>query len=60
MSKNICDFGGESSQIYEKECSNCGNIIKVSTQEDIRPEYYTDVFILCECGESVHFFLPVN
>ncbi len=57
--EDIYDFDGESSQIYTEEC-NCGNIVKVSTQKDSNPEYYTYVFVKCKCGKSVGFSLPVN
>ena len=49
-------------QIYTKDCSRCHMPVKVSTQKDDGcHEYVTDVFVICgECGESVHFELPVN
>ena len=53
------DFGGEYSQEYKANCS-CGKEFNISTQEDIHPEYYTDIFVKCDCGESVKFILPVN
>jgi len=53
------DFGGKFSEVYSGICE-CGNIIEVSTQEDGNPEYYTDVYVKCSCGESVKFSLPVN
>jgi hypothetical protein len=53
------DFGGRESQVYTKTC-DCGKVHEVSTQEDIEPEYYTSVFIKCDCGRSVGFELPVN
>ena len=56
---DIYDFGGECSQTYTEECK-CGNNIEVSTQRDSHSEYHTDVFVKCECGESVGFNLPVN
>ena len=53
------DFGGCDAQLYTKICA-CGNTIEVSTQKDDVPEYYTDIYIKCSCGKSVHFILPVN
>jgi len=53
------DFGGMFAQTYEEECE-CGRTIKVSTQEDDRPEYTTEVYVKCKCGSSVSFVLPVN
>jgi len=45
---------------YTHKCPTCENIIKVFTQKDNYPEYYTDVFIQCYCGELLQFVLPVN
>jgi hypothetical protein len=53
------DFGGEFAQTYSENCK-CGKVIEVSTQEDNHPEYKTEVFVKCQCGESVAFLLPVN
>ncbi len=54
------DFGGEYAQTYTSKCSKCGKVFEVSTQDDDRPEYYTDIYIRCDCGNSVEFILPVN
>ena len=53
------DFDCEFSQVYKNKCE-CGKVIEVSTQKDENPEYYTDVFVRCDCGKSVAFILPVN
>lgn len=53
------DFDCEFQQTYSNECK-CGKVIEVSTQKDSHPEYYTSVFVKCECGNSVAFELPVN
>ena len=50
----------DNGQTYTEKCRCCGKEIKVSTQEDNCPEYYTDVFVKCDCGNPVHFCLPVN
>ena len=57
--RHMHDFGGKYSQVYSNTCE-CGKVFEVSTQEDAHPEYYTDVFIRCECGKSVRFTIPVN
>lgn len=57
---NIYDFGGSFSQVYKEKCSNCGKEIEISTQQDKNPEYYTDIYIKCDCGKSISFMLPVN
>lgn len=57
---SIYDFGSEFAQVYEEACV-CGEVIRLSTQRDSSPEYYTDVHVECQkCGESVAFNLPVN
>ena len=56
---NMYDFNGEFAQTYKEQCE-CGKVIEVSTQKDKNPEYYTDLFVKCECGKSVCFTLPVN
>jgi len=53
------DFEGKYAQTYTKECER-GDIIEVSTQKDHSPEYYTAVYVRCNCGKSVEFNLPVN
>lgn len=45
---------------YKEVCTNCGKEYVLFTQKDDDPEYYTDVYILCKCGEYVEFSLPVN
>lgn len=57
---NLYDFGSDVAQTYKSKCKKCGIEIEVSTQQDKYPEYYTDIFIRCSCGGSVHFELPVN
>jgi len=44
---------------YEKICI-CGNKHRILTQRDNFPEYETEIYLLCECGEYVEFILPVN
>jgi len=44
---------------YIQKCA-CGKEHKLLTQEDDHPEYHTEVYIACECGEYVEFNLPVN
>jgi len=44
---------------HGKECDYCGSIIEVLTQRG-QSEYKTDVYVLCQCGEYVHFILPAN
>ena len=50
---------GEFEQSYEATCE-CGTLYKIVTQKDNKPEYYTSIDIICECGERVRFDLPVN
>ncbi len=44
---------------YKEPC-DCGRINTLYTQEDDKPEYYTDVYLECICGNFIHFRLPVN
>lgn len=46
--------------LYKEVCKNCGKKHIVATQDDYIPEYYTDVYIKCECGTFVPFNLPIN
>lgn len=55
----LYDFGSDVAQTYYENCE-CGRKIEVSTQKDDGPEYYTEIFIRCNCGRSVRFELPVN
>ncbi len=57
---NLYDFGGEFSQEYTETCSKCGKAFTVSTQIDNNPEYHTEIYIKCDCGNSIEFILPVN
>jgi hypothetical protein len=56
----LYDFGSKYAQTYIETCSGCGEDILVSTQEDINPEYTTEVYVRCRCGSSARFELPVN
>ncbi len=44
---------------YEVTCK-CGKKHFVLTQDNDFPEYHTEVYSPCECGEYVEFDLPVN
>ncbi len=46
--------------IYKKNCECCDMPIIIATQRDSYPEYYTGVYIQCNCGEWLEFELPVN
>ncbi len=54
------EFNEDVAQTYIEWCKSCGHEVQISTQQDIHPEYYTEVNVLCHCGESVKFSLPVN
>lgn len=45
---------------YLGHCEWCDASIEVLTQEDGKPEYYTQVYVRCVCGEYLEFRLPVN
>jgi len=44
---------------YKKECK-CGKTHLILTQKDDFPEYDTEAYVLCNCGEFIEFILPVN
>ena len=44
---------------YTEECKS-GHEVTVFTQSDSNPEYYTEVWVKCKCGDLVKFDLPVN
>lgn len=43
-----------------KEICKCGKENILMTQNDDCPEYHTNVYAICECGELLNFLLPVN
>lgn len=45
---------------YNKVCPCCEKEHIVLTKESDFPEYETEVYIQCECGEWIEFVLPVN
>jgi hypothetical protein len=45
---------------YHSRCNACDEVHTVLTQHHNFPEYETDVYIQCNCGEWVQFILPVN
>lgn len=57
---DLYDFGSEYAKTYSEQCKECGKTYEVSTQKDNHPEYFTEVYLKCECGASVLFDLPVN
>jgi len=44
---------------YMQIC-NCGKKHQILTQRHDFPEYETEIYVLCDCGEYVPFELPVN
>lgn len=45
---------------YVKECNCCGYEEKILTQSHDSPEYETEIYVQCQCGEYIKFELPVN
>lgn len=54
------ELSKDNMQTYEDPCDKCGKKIEVYTQKDDRPEYYTAVYVKCDCGGIARFVLPVN
>ena len=59
-----CESCGEFSDMYGRYCykveCECGEVVRVLTQKDDVPEYYTGVLVTCKCGKWVRFDLPVG
>jgi len=47
-------------QLYKSNCNSCNKKYEIYTQKDCDPEYYTDIYVKCDCSNLVHFCLPVN
>lgn len=45
---------------YKKKCSCCDLEQEILTQRDNYPEYETEIYLKCQCGEFIEFILPVN
>jgi hypothetical protein len=45
---------------YHKTCECCGLDQLILTQKDNFPEYETEIYLQCQCGEFIEFTLPVN
>lgn len=45
---------------YVEECSVCGLKQEILTQANNLPEYETDIYLKCQCGNYIQFILPVN
>lgn len=45
---------------YKKQCSCCGLEQEILTQRSDFPEYETEIYLVCQCGEYIEFELPVN
>lgn len=62
--KNAEREGKYSKYEFRAQCPDCTKSQYVYSQyqnEDKgNHEYYTDVFLRCQCGGLVHFILPVN
>lgn len=45
---------------YPGTCELCGGSCLVLSQKDCFPEYETDIYVQCTCGEFIHLVIPVN
>jgi hypothetical protein len=45
---------------YTQTCSCCGLDQTILTQHSDYPEYETEIYLICQCGEYIEFILPVN
>lgn len=46
--------------VYEKECPICCITQKILSKASNFPEYETEIYLQCQCGEYLEFILPVN
>ncbi len=54
------DIKGWRTTPYFKKCSCCGLQQTILTQDSNSNEYYTEIYLQCQCGEYIEFILPVN
>lgn len=54
------DISQGSQYSYEETCSLCEMKHLILTQDNNFPEYDTNVYLQCVCGNFVEFILPVN
>lgn len=45
---------------YIQKCICCDLEQEILTQGNNYPEYETDIYLKCQCGEYIEFILPVN
>jgi hypothetical protein len=45
---------------YTEICPCCSLEQEILTQRDNFPEYYTEIYLKCQCGQYIEFELPVN
>ena len=45
---------------YIKKCPLCLIENTMLTQHDNDPEYYTEIYLQCQCGNFIEFNLPIN
>lgn len=45
---------------YKQVCPCCHMEQKILSQRNNFPEYETEIYLECQCGEFIEFVLPVN
>lgn len=45
---------------YSQVCPCCSLSHLICTQNNDFPEYETEIYLQCQCGEFIEFILPVN
>ena len=58
--KECEEIDGKIKFVYTEKCDVCDLETKVLNQNYNDPEYYTEVYVQCLCGNYVFFELPVN
>ena len=52
------DFGGDEAETFARSCKSCGKVLSISQKRTEHPCSFRDLFVRCQCGESVHFTIP--
>lgn len=46
--------------LYVELCPKCKEIQHILTKRSNDPEYETEIYLRCQCGNYIKFILPVN
>lgn len=46
--------------VYQENCDVCSQIINISTKKNDDAEFYTNVYVQCDCGNWIEFEVSIN